>query len=77
MVEKFGLNDSLPVQYLRYLKNIVTLDFWHFLFQPAAGAGKCPRASGWTLLLSVPTWIIGGFWRCSWRVCRMEAGKAV
>ena len=26
-IEKYGLNDSLPVQYARYLKSIVTLDF--------------------------------------------------
>ncbi|MBS5522233.1 MAG: ABC transporter permease [Clostridiales bacterium] len=61
MAEKFGLNDSLPVQYLRYLKNIVTLDFGISYSNQQPVLENVLRASGWTLLLSVPTWIIGGF----------------
>ena len=60
MVEKFGLNDSLAVQYLRYLKSIVTLDFGISYSNQTPVFENVVRASGWTLLLSVPTWIIGG-----------------
>ncbi len=60
MIEKFGLNDSLPVQYVRYLKSIVTLDFGVSYANQQPVLDNVVRASGWTLLLSVPTWIFGG-----------------
>lgn len=58
--EKYGLNDSLPTQYLKYLKNIVTLDFGVSYANQRPVIENVARASGWTLLLSVPTWILGG-----------------
>lgn len=60
LMEKYGLNDSLPVQYLKYLKNIVTLDFGVSYSNQQPVVENVARASLWTLLLSVPTWIFGG-----------------
>lgn len=60
LTEKYGLNDSLPIQYIKYLKNIVTLDFGVSYANQRPVVENVARASMWTLLLSVPTWILGG-----------------
>lgn len=53
--ERFGLNDPLPVQYIRYLGNILSLDFGYSLFGfPTTVNFMIGRALPWTIgLLSV------------------------
>lgn len=60
IAEKYGLNDSLSVQYAKYLKSVATLDFGvaHSNHQPVIQ--NVLEASKNTLLLAVPTWILGG-----------------
>lgn len=60
LIARYGLDDSLPVQYGKYLKNIVTLDFGPSYTNQKPVVSNVLRASQWTLLLSIPTWIIGG-----------------
>lgn len=61
LIARYGLDDSLPVQYGKYLKNIVTLDFGPSYTNQKPVVSNVLRASKWTLFLSIPTWIIGGF----------------
>lgn len=60
MIEKYGLNESIFQQYLRYLQSIVRLDFGTSYANQLPVADNVFRASLWTLLLSIPTWIFGG-----------------
>ena len=60
LIARYGLDDSLPVQYGKYLKNIVTLDFGPSYTNQKPVVSNVLTASKWTLLLSSPTWIIGG-----------------
>ncbi|MDO5425381.1 MAG: ABC transporter permease [Eubacteriales bacterium] len=60
LIEKYGLNDSLQVQYLKYLKSIVTLDFGIAYSNQRPVVENVFSASKWTLMLSVPVWILGG-----------------
>lgn len=55
--ERFGLNDPLPVQYIRYLGNILSFDFGYSLFSfPTTVNYMIGRALPWTMgLLSVAT----------------------
>jgi peptide/nickel transport system permease protein len=62
--ERFGLNDPLPVQYVKYLGNLVTFDFGYSLaFFPAPVSEMVGRALPWTvglLLLAVTiTFLLG------------------
>lgn len=48
--ERFGLNDPLPVQYVRYLGNILTLDFGYSLAYFPTGVNQIiGQALPWTL----------------------------
>ena len=58
--EKYGLNDSYGVQYLRYLKSIATLDFGIAYSNKQPVLDNVLTSISWTLRLSVPTWIVGG-----------------
>ncbi len=64
--ERFGLNDSLPVQYLRYLGNIVHLDFGYSMVQfPTPVSEIIGLGLPWTMgLLSLAafiTFFLGNF----------------
>ena len=60
LIARYGLDDSLPVQYGKYLKNIVTMDFGPSYTNQKPVVSNVLKACKWTLLLSIPTWIIGG-----------------
>ena len=50
--ERFGLNDPLPVQYIKYLGNLVTLDFGYSLaYFPTTVNQIIAQALPWTLFL--------------------------
>lgn len=55
--ERFGLNDSLFVQYIRYMGNVLSFDFGYSLFSfPTTVNYMIGRALPWTIgLLSVAT----------------------
>lgn len=62
--ERFGLNDPLPVQYLRYMRGLVTFDFGYSLASfPARVNDMIGRSLPWTLglltLTVVTTFLIG------------------
>lgn len=62
--ERFGMNDSLPVQYVRYLGNLVRMDFGYSLaFFPTTVGEIVGRALPWTvglLLVAVSiTFVLG------------------
>ncbi len=62
--ERFGLNDPLHVQYLRYLRNLVTFDFGYSLaYFPTPVNEIIGRAMPWTvgllLLATFITFILG------------------
>lgn len=64
--ERFGLNDPLPVQYARYLGNIIRLDFGYSLaFFPTPVNEIIGRALPWTiglLLIAITiTFLLGNF----------------
>jgi peptide/nickel transport system permease protein len=64
--ERFGLNDSYPVQYMRYLGNIVRLDFGYSLaYFPTPVGEIIGQALPWTLglllLAVVITFLLGNF----------------
>lgn len=58
--EKYGLNDTLGVQYLKYLRSIAMLEFGHSYANHRPVLKNVITASKWTLLLSIPTLIISG-----------------
>jgi peptide/nickel transport system permease protein len=55
--ERFGLDDPILIQYLRYLKNLVTFDFGYSLSQfPVEVSSMVGRAMPWTIgLLAMAT----------------------
>src|SRR5690606_35249611 len=57
--ERFGLDDPLPVQYLRYLRSLVTFDFGYSLAQfPTEVGTMIGQAMPWTIgLLAVATFL--------------------
>lgn len=57
--ERFGLDDPLLVQYLQYLKNLVTFDFGYSLAQfPTEVSSMISRAMPWTIgLLAIATFL--------------------
>jgi peptide/nickel transport system permease protein len=64
--ERFGLNDSYPVQYMRFLGNIVRLDFGYSLaYFPTTVGEIIGQALPWTLglllLAIVITFLLGNF----------------
>ncbi len=64
--ERFGLNDPLPVQYVRYLDNIVHFDFGYSLaYFPTSVNDIVGQALPWTvgllLVAVVITFILGNF----------------
>lgn len=60
MIQKYGLDDSMTVQYLKYLKSIVTLDFGISYSNQRPVLENILRAAKWTVMLSIPTWILSG-----------------
>lgn len=60
LIARYGLDDSLPVQYGKYLKNIVTMDFGPSYTNQKPVVSNVLKACKWTLFLSIPTWIISG-----------------
>lgn len=62
--EKYGLNESLPEQFKRYLKSIAKLDFGTAYSNKKPVSENVLEASRYTLMLTVPTWIIGGIAGC-------------
>lgn len=61
IAENYGLNDSLGVQYLKYLRSIFTLDFGIAYSNKEPVLNNVLNRAKWTLILSVPTFVIGGF----------------
>ncbi len=64
--ERFGLNDPLPVQYVRYLGNLVHLDFGYSMANfPAPVSQLIGQALPWTvgllLLATTITFLLGNF----------------
>lgn len=64
--ERFGLNDPLPVQYVRYMGNIISLDFGYSLaYFPTTVNQIIGQALPWTLgllLIAVTiTFLLGNF----------------
>src|SRR5687768_9394634 len=64
--ERFGLNDPLPVQYIRYLGNILSLDFGYSMaYFPTPVSQIIGQALPWTmglLLVAVTiTFLLGNF----------------
>lgn len=57
---KYGLDAPLGVQYLRYLKSVATLDFGIAYSNKQPVINNVISCSKWTLMVSVPTLIIGG-----------------
>ncbi|HEX2905767.1 MAG TPA: ABC transporter permease [Phototrophicaceae bacterium] len=79
--ERFGLNDPLPVQYLRYMSNLIRLDFGYSLaYFPTTVSEIIGMALPWTLgllLIAVTiTFVLGNFlgalmvWRGTPRLIR-------
>ena len=60
IAERYGLNDSLWEQYVSYLKSIVTLDFGIAYSNKQPVLDNVLYRAGWTLVLSVPTFFLGG-----------------
>lgn len=60
IAERYGLNDTLSQQYLSYLKSIVTLDFGTAYSNNQPVLDNVMNSMEWTLILSVPTFILGG-----------------
>jgi peptide/nickel transport system permease protein len=58
--EKYGLSDSIFIQYMKYLKSILYFDFGRAYSNHRPVLENVLNASKWTLFLSVPTWILGG-----------------
>lgn len=60
IAERYGLNDTLWEQYVSYLKSIVTLDFGIAYSNNQPVLNNVLNRAKWTLILSVPTFILGG-----------------
>lgn len=60
ITEKYGLNDSMAVQYKNYLHRVVKLDFGRAYFNHEPVTDNVLKAAKYTLLLSIPTWLLGG-----------------
>lgn len=60
IAEKYGLNESLGQQYLDYMKSAVTLDFGIAYSNKKPVLDNVLNRAGWTLVLSIPTFLLGG-----------------
>ncbi|BDF70290.1 ABC transporter permease [Oscillospiraceae bacterium] len=60
IAQRYGLNDTLWEQYVTYLKSTVTLDFGIAYSNKQPVLDNVLERAGWTLVLSVPTFILGG-----------------
>lgn len=60
LAEKYGLNDPVGVQYLRYLENVIHMDFGIAYSNKQPVVENVLNCMGWTIMLSIPTWIVGG-----------------
>lgn len=58
LTEKYGLNDSMDVQYRKYIHSILTLDFGESYANHKPVLENFKNAAKWTLMLSVPTLLI-------------------
>lgn len=58
IAEKYGLNDSLPQRYFKYLKSILTLDFGYSYVKNRPVLDVVLYRLKWTLLLAVPATIL-------------------
>ena len=58
LIEKYGLNDDMGTQYLRYMRSVATLDFGESYSNHRPVIENFLTAARWTLYLSVPTLII-------------------
>ncbi len=58
--EKYRLDEDILSQYTRYLKSVVTLDFGRAYSNHKPVVENVLSASRYTLMLSIPTWILGG-----------------
>ena len=56
---RYGLNDTLWVQYKNYIKSILTLDFGIAFSNSQPVLDNVLYTASWTLILSVPTFILG------------------
>ena len=71
-----GLDDSLPVQYGKYLKNIVTLDFGLLMPNQKTGGFQCSQSPHNGLLCRFRPGSSEVFSGLFLSPCRMETGKA-
>lgn len=60
LAEKYGLNDPVGVQYLRYLENVIHMDFGIAYSNKQPVVENVLNCMSWTIMLSIPTWIVGG-----------------
>lgn len=60
LAEKYGLNDPVGVQYLRYLENVIHMDFGISYSNKQPVVENVLNCMSWTIMLSIPTWIVGG-----------------
>jgi peptide/nickel transport system permease protein len=58
LINKYGLNDSLGVQYARYMENVIKLDFGESYSNHRPVIENFKAAAKWTLRLSIPTLLI-------------------
>ena len=61
IASKYGLDKSLGEQYVSYLKSIVTMDFGIAYSNKEPVLDNVLYRIRWTLVLSLPTFIAGGF----------------
>ena len=61
IAEKYGLNESLPQRYFKYLKSILTLDFGYSYVKNQPVLDVALYRMKWTLLLAVPATILSAF----------------
>jgi len=64
IAEKYGLNNSLYIQYTKYIKSVVTLDFGRSYINHKLVTDNVAAASKWTLMISIPALILGGLIGC-------------
>ena len=57
---KYGLDQPLSVQYVNYLKSVINLDFGIAYSNHKPVIQNVLNSCKWTLILSIPTFIIGG-----------------
>ena len=60
LAETYGLNDPVGVQYLRYLENVIHMDFGIAYSNKQPVVENVLNCMSWTIMLSIPTWIVGG-----------------